>query len=100
MRRKGEEISKAPMKNRTQNALTKKADVIQSSGSIKQLQRNLPRDLIRTRKADNRKNPFNKLTMHGGAKRNARTKHQDIHSQSTVAESVLYMKNEVSSQCQ
>ena len=73
-------MSKASMKKRTQNALTKEADVIQSSGSIEKLQRNLPRDLIRTREADNRKNAFNKLTMHSGAKRDPWTKHQDIHS--------------------
>jgi hypothetical protein len=92
-----EEISKRWKKKRTQNALTKEADIIQSGSSIKELQRNFPRYLIRTRESNNRKNTFNKLTMHGGTQGDPWTKHQDIHSQSTVAESVLYMKNEVPS---
>jgi hypothetical protein len=45
------------------SVLTEESDVIQSSGSIKQLERNLSRHLIWARETDNRKDTLNELSM-------------------------------------
>jgi hypothetical protein len=60
--------------------LTEESNVVQPGGPIKQLQRNLPRDLIGTRKANDCKNTFDELAMDCCAKGNPRTENQYVYS--------------------
>jgi hypothetical protein len=60
--------------------LTEESNVVQPGGPIKQLQRNLPGDLIGTRKANNCKNTFDELAMNCCAKGNPRTENKYVYS--------------------
>lgn len=71
------------------------ANIVWPTTAVKDLQRNLPRELVRTRQSHNSENPFFDLPLNCRVQWYARTQHQDIHPKASIAEGILHMEDEV-----
>lgn len=76
-------------------SLTIEADILRAPTPVKDLQWDFSRELIRPRKSHHGENTLGDLSLHRGVERDSRSKNQDVDPETSVAESVLDLEDEI-----